>query len=382
VVEHAIESQVDSLKERTIGIEVFERDPNYDTNQDPVVRSTAGEVRKRLAQYYLEVAREEEIRIGLPIGSYIPEVHAPPERMEAAPVPVLVPAPAPEAEPVQPPAAAPKRLSIWWAAAAIACVLAATGAWMTLAKSPLDRFWAPVMAPNGPLLVCVGQPKVYKFVDSTQDAVNRWVETGADRQHLPPGLPSLPVSDLVPMWNSHLALGDAMSFAMLSQLFVRYGKKVDLRGGRQVSLADLRGRPVVLIGAFNNEWTLNLSGELRFYFQHDPQTGVYSVRDRQKPGNTEWGIYNPGPFRQFPLDYAVVSRVHNQTTEHTVVTVAGISHFGTQAAGELLTNPEYFAAALKGAPSGWDRKNLQIVLSVKVLSGTAGPPVVLATHFW
>ena len=39
------------LKERSIGIEVFGRNPSYDTNLDPVVRMTAGEVRKRLALY-------------------------------------------------------------------------------------------------------------------------------------------------------------------------------------------------------------------------------------------------------------------------------------------------------------------------------------------
>ncbi len=57
VVHAACEGQLDHLKERTLGIAVFERDPDYDTNQDPVVRNTAGQVRKRLAQYYLEPGR-------------------------------------------------------------------------------------------------------------------------------------------------------------------------------------------------------------------------------------------------------------------------------------------------------------------------------------
>src|ERR1035437_9724583 len=57
VVERVLEGHTDSLKERTLGIEVFHRDPNYDTNQDPVVRTTAVEVRKRLALYRLEERR-------------------------------------------------------------------------------------------------------------------------------------------------------------------------------------------------------------------------------------------------------------------------------------------------------------------------------------
>lgn len=52
VVEKTLQGDTDSLKERTLGIEVFRREPEYDTNADPVVRIAAGEVRKRLAQYY------------------------------------------------------------------------------------------------------------------------------------------------------------------------------------------------------------------------------------------------------------------------------------------------------------------------------------------
>src|SRR5262249_18557836 len=66
VVEHASDNHLECLKERVLGVEVFKRDPQYDTNQDPVVRGTAGEVRKRLAQYYLEPGRAEELRISLP----------------------------------------------------------------------------------------------------------------------------------------------------------------------------------------------------------------------------------------------------------------------------------------------------------------------------
>ena len=54
MVELALKGQTENLKERTIGIDVFERNPDYDTNIDHVVRTTAGEIRKRIAQYYHE----------------------------------------------------------------------------------------------------------------------------------------------------------------------------------------------------------------------------------------------------------------------------------------------------------------------------------------
>ena len=47
-----------------------------------------------------------------------------------------------------------------------------------------------------------------------------------------------------------------------------------------VSLSDLRERPTVLIGAFNNEWTLSLQGDLRFYFENDSHHHSQVIRDR------------------------------------------------------------------------------------------------------
>src|SRR5215471_6495644 len=77
VVEFSLKGRADSLKERTLGIEVFGRKADYDTNLDPVVRITAGEIRKRIAQYYHEPEHEAELRIDLPAGSYVPQFHLP-----------------------------------------------------------------------------------------------------------------------------------------------------------------------------------------------------------------------------------------------------------------------------------------------------------------
>src|SRR5207244_6830027 len=88
VVEHALSGDSGQLKERTLGIEVFSRDPHYDTNLDPVVRTTAGEIRKRIAQYYHEPGHEGEVRIDFPPGSYLPEFHVPQVAAVAAPAAV------------------------------------------------------------------------------------------------------------------------------------------------------------------------------------------------------------------------------------------------------------------------------------------------------
>ena len=73
VVEAALAGKADLLKERTIGVEVFDRPASYDTSADTVVRYTAGEVRKRLAIYYHDLGGDPPVQIVLPPGSYIPQ---------------------------------------------------------------------------------------------------------------------------------------------------------------------------------------------------------------------------------------------------------------------------------------------------------------------
>jgi hypothetical protein len=370
VVEHAVDNHIESLKERSLGVEVFGRDPHYDTNQDPVVRSTAGEVRKRLAQYYLEAGHRDEIRISLPPGSYSPEIHPSPERT----VPAV-------ATPV-----APSRRRLWWWIAAGGVAVAASVAVMVVAplvrRTDLDRFWAPLVEPSLPVVMCMGQPKAYKLKSAIVQDVEAWMEKSSKGEN-PPALGSIPFSDIKPMWDRQISLVDAQAMLPLSQLLTRKGKKVEIRGARVSSLADLRGKPCVFIGAFNNEWTMRLTSDLRFYFDSGSGIESMAIRDRQDVNRKDWA----GP-RDWPApadlatDYAIVSRAYNPTIEQTVVSVAGASGYGTYAGGEFLANEEYFKAALRDAPRDWYRKNMQVVLSVKVISGTPGPPKVVATYFW
>src|SRR5438477_5362011 len=90
IVEHTLAGFPGELKERTLGVEVFGRQPDYDTNADPIVRTTAGEIRKRIAQYYHEHGHESEIRIDLSPGSYVPEFEIPVAKPAPTSLPPLV----------------------------------------------------------------------------------------------------------------------------------------------------------------------------------------------------------------------------------------------------------------------------------------------------
>lgn len=372
IVEAAVDGRFDCLKERTLGVDVFDREPHYDTNQDPVVRGTAGEVRKRLAQYYLE-ARESELRFSLPSGSYVPEAHyVSPER----------PKPAPPAPPLATVAAKQAHWFAIIAAAITLCAVVLASSWLLLRPTSLDRFWAPLVSGKS-VLVCMGQPQFYTFHPDTARVLNSWFAGGQDSPQASPAVTSVPLSQIVPMWDKSVALADAQAFSQLVNLFARKRKQVELRGDRLVSLADLRGRPSIFIGAFDNDWALSFADELRFYFDTDEQKHAQLIRDRQKPAATDWELVDAWPpGREINEDYALVTRVVNRTTEGTIVILGGITQYGTEAAAEFVTNRTYFDRGLTQAPSDWYRKNIQIVLSTRVLSGVSGPPTVVAAYFW
>lgn len=71
IVEHTISGPSGTLKERSIGVEIFRLPPDFDAGEHTIVRVTANEVRKKLAQHYLpENGSSHPVKIDLPPGSY------------------------------------------------------------------------------------------------------------------------------------------------------------------------------------------------------------------------------------------------------------------------------------------------------------------------
>ncbi|MEO8593776.1 MAG: malectin domain-containing carbohydrate-binding protein [Candidatus Solibacter sp.] len=71
IVEHTLNGPGGALKERSLGVAHFQLPRDFDAGQHSIVRVTANEVRKRLAQYYLaQNGSFHAVRIDLPPGSY------------------------------------------------------------------------------------------------------------------------------------------------------------------------------------------------------------------------------------------------------------------------------------------------------------------------
>ena len=384
VVEQTLAGEADLLKERTLGIAVFHRTPDYDTNGDPVVRVSAGEVRKRLAQYYQE--HPGELRIDLPAGSYVPQFR---------PVPQVSPNPPQTAQPSHPPEASPPgplpqtvptagsetsaerpRRGPWLLLGAVLLLLAAAAGVLLVqrvsARSLTRQFWSPLTQAGGVPLFVLGDHLVpLSDLGRVAQAFAAPMAEQAEnpRQPMPP-LAMLPV-------------GDALAFARVTAML---GVPFNAESETRTSLDNLRARPAVLFGAFNNQWSLHATRGLRFRFDREFRpdgSQVVSIVDSASPTGRRWAIVWSQPLESKMHDYALVARFFDPENEKEVVVIAGLGENGTVAASEFVTNSRYLKQLDSYAPrGGWAHRNLEAVIETPVVNGLSGPPHLEAACFW
>jgi hypothetical protein len=368
-VAHALTS-TDPLKERVIGHEVFGRDPNYDTGQDPIVRMTAAEVRKRLTQYYQAPERGGEIVVAYQAGSYVPEFGQP--ARPAAPVSIGAGNSADTPKTMQT-AATPWR---WRLVIAAVAALASTATWFATRHvvSPtaergadanaLTRFWAPITTPSEPVLICIGGPISFRPDEEPGEGSRR--------------LDDLTIDGFLQA--NSVRYTDSVTLALLASELRAQGRSFRIRRPDATDFEDLRDGPVVLIGGFNNPWTLKLSQGLRFTLDAD-RKGPY-VRDRDRPENREWQLEVSGRLmKNVDRTYGLITRANDPSTGQSVLAVSGLV-LGTRAAGECLTDVACLQTVEQMAGAALDERNVQIVVSAAVVHEDSGAPRVLAVHTW
>lgn len=387
VVEQALQGNVEALKERTLGVEVFHRDPLYDTNADPVVRVTAGEVRKKLAQYYCDTAHSSEIRIEMAPGSYVPEFHHPVQLKAPTNRDPEIPDKGNSAERVTPEAVLsasrdldPRTKKRWHLLIPLLClifgfVVGAIATHMRRAAVPsapptaLDEFWRPLSSAPGTAWLCVGEAFATRIALDPNGARSRFDSRfylSSDGQKAYPAL----------------NLADTTALARVAGLLQSQHKNYSVHDEAETTFSDLASGPSVLIGSFNNDWAIRVSDPLRFHFEMNRNTGQHWIADRKKP-NEKIGIDSFGLGRPDNGDaYAIVSRARDPNIGQMVVTLAGLSTDGTRAASAFISEPQFLEGFAKHAPHNWQNKNLEFVIAAPIVDGSLGAPHIVSSYVW
>lgn len=376
VVVHTLEGREEELKERVIGSAVFGRPQDYNTSDDPVVRSRAADVRKRLAVYYQDEGAKSTIRITMPSGSYRvlftsleassagsnPAASGPALPLQSPGIPDAFPGGPEEAAHGDRVAAVtaqdrlprsragfrPAKLIVAASLALIitACVLTY---WIGHPRYPaFAAFWAPLSSGSRPPIIYIGSSAVYRL---TQDYIDRYQASHPDFKPDRTGREfTVPLSshdvvnagDLVPDERSFVTVGDVAAAVSITSMLTARKQPYDLRIGQDVVFGDFRTTPVILIGAFNNSWTMELSDTLCFAFGADN-----SIRESQGQKRVWRTVRNA---QGLPLeDFALISRQLSPKSGKFVFTVAGVDLTGTQAAAEFVRDPARLDAALKNS---------------------------------
>ncbi len=358
VVESVLAGRRDQLKERLIGVQLFGRDASYDTGDDPIVRVKANEVRKRLAQFYEEAGAGDGVKITLPPGSYVPQFafapEAPPPAVEETPLPAP---PAPGRRP---------RLAWLWLAVPLAAFVA-----FLLWPQPtnLDRFWAPLLDRKTPLLVSLGTSELLRL---SPEAAKLAASAPKGKEI------TLPSSEIAFERNEFISIAHFRGLVEITRFCQRHGKPIEFRPGVELSADELRSAPILFVGAFSNAWTLRQNEELRFRFSR--ADGDLAIVD-SAPGGKSWRI-GRGDARKMQLDYALVTRLMGTGSQGPRILAGGLTRFGTQAALDFLSQPDYWRDAARLLPPGWEKRNLQLVLRVRLVSGQHSPAEIVAAHAW
>ncbi|WP_187290235.1 hypothetical protein [Terriglobus saanensis] len=395
VVEETLAGHTDVLKERNLGTEVFGRQSDYDTNADPIVRVTAGEIRKRLAQYYHEPGHEHELRIELPLGSYVPHFAPPAHRRQAAdasvaleaasaPLPLEQDASVVPSAPSSPvvlfpaaeiPASTPwRRWPLLIAFSAVGLCVLAIGLYLSFFSrasfhdAGTKFFWQPIVSSSNPALVIIG----VHSMDSKGRTLP--VDTvGSSEQKEPQNMMSLMSRyEMVP-------ISDIVGYSKITNLLTRHARTYQTEGSGEATLDQLRHGPVILIGGLDNVWTIRLTASLRYRFFAKTEL-LNGIEDSKDPSKL-WMFDNALPAHGNARDYAIVASYFDTTIEQQVVIAAGVGRSGTVAATEFITSTANLNAWLKQAKLS-PGQNVELVLATDLLDGEPGPPHVIASSTW
>jgi len=157
LAEKSLSGTADSLKEYTVGLDVFAKPASYDPRQESVVRMHVARLRQKLAEYYRTEGVQDAVIVDLPKGGFRVTF----EQREIAPEPGVT-------LPEEAGAAKPRISSVGILGAllvlAVACALwFGIDLWRTknarvdpgAGASESQELWGPILNSNRPLMICL-----------------------------------------------------------------------------------------------------------------------------------------------------------------------------------------------------------------------------------
>jgi hypothetical protein len=358
VVEESLQGRAENLKERTLGIQVFAREPDYDTNLDHIVRSTASEVRKRLRLYYHEPTHESEVFIDLPPGTYVPVFRRPEETRQAIRLDPILPRPERAGYPG------------WVTSLLVGALMLVIGAGIGIGIARFANLGEIVSAARPQTLIEALAPKAGQHLDvivgdsALYFRANKGqmvsLEDYKSRRYLEPQEPisGVPVNPAFEHWLTQGNITDAYVFPLIERVFEAVpADQVSVMHPANVTDQNFEDDNALLLGGpWVDPWIQLFESRLNFRSEAHPGHGGADILNvAPRPG--EQSVYSTDAEEE--RTYARLAYVPNLSHKGMVLIVTGPSKTGTTAAVNFATDPtalqtlfELFGAnRLKDLPS-------------------------------
>lgn len=363
------------IHEQEIGVEIFGRPPDYDTNLDNLVRVQASQLRKKLRQYFAGEGQHEPMIVEIPKGSYMPVFNA-----QSTEFPKEAGLGALRLEEPAKPAGLLRGKWLTAVLVVVASAAVATSLWLALGRAPSDpdlrptvhRLWRQMFANGAPSCIVLSDANLVIF----QDMVRRQLELREYRNRGFAGLAGelLPDPEQARMARNLLTrpfthLADARLAALLEVLNAAHGIQTRTVLARFFGETYLESQNVILLGTRRaNPWLDLFEPQLNFRseFQESPPLASFrnnAPRQGESPTYAgDWG----------KRGYCRVAFLPNLNRSGSVLIVSGTDMASTEAGGQFITSERWVKTlpALLGMNERTPFSHFEILLRVDFVVST------------
>jgi len=265
----------------------------------------------------------------------------------------------------------------------LACALL----WRLERPSAVDQLWNPVLRPHLTITFCLpNKDETGSQIAAAAGILSYSIPTNAvpakSKDAGPPAEDKANPSFLYQEKNGeNVDFSDVLATMRISNWIATRGREQRLRLVKSTTLDDLQQGPTILIGGLDNEWSLRAIARLRYQFRGTDQE-QYWVTDTKNPGSRKWELDLNTQYPAVKRDFALIARVHDDSTRQVQVIVAGIGMSGTAAAGEFMVDPDRLEELRKRVGPGFRDHDFEAVLGTDVVNGIPGSARILAVAVW
>ena len=395
VCDRALSGKTDEISEHQIGVHVFGRRSGYNPSEDNIVRSYARHLRQRLDHYFEAEGKQEELRLSIPRGKYVP--HFEPNRLPDSLTPHEEEAPeAPTITPKVPlplkPHIAAERPRYWtFGFVAVAVALLICGALVStffhrgasVSADTSHPLWAQLFDKSHETLLVPADDGIVMIQNLTHHSVNLSEYISRDYVSIktPYNIDAQNMADLDEQ--RYTSMADLDTVLKFSRLPEATPGRFTVRYARELHMEDLKDSNAILIGSsFSNPWVELFQKNLNFEFEYQPRPNESVIVNRH-PLQGELPVYQNDATAPSHRTYAVVALARNLNDTGWVLIIEGLTMAGTQAATDILFNRDAMLPVLnKARATNGELQPFELLIETRNFGSNAPQATIIASRIY